>query len=343
MTTSQAEHAPPADPTRPLLPDPGLGAIFGTSRSGSTWLGALIGAHPDVTYRFEPFRRGRRDPRISGLGAALRDQPLDASTLATIDAFLREAHPWRDKAPFLPKRHERTFGRTAASLIARRLPPLAAAYRRFYSVGPGPRVVFKEVDLPWLLRALVLETEAPVVYLVRSPFGYVASQLRGQAEGHMRDGRVRVLESTLPGRAPDLARYLDALPTMSDAQRNAIVWRMDVEEAIAWVDRGRRSMVVVYEQLCADPHGVLRAVLAHLGLPPHPQCDAFVDASTGRGPSAGRDLARHKYFSIFRNPAESAHKWREQLDAAQIAAVEEIVADSPVVRRFRDQGLWEAP
>jgi hypothetical protein len=43
---------------------PRIMGIFGTGRSGSSWLGSIIDSHPQVAYRFEPFHRLKQNPTI---------------------------------------------------------------------------------------------------------------------------------------------------------------------------------------------------------------------------------------------------------------------------------------
>lgn len=82
--------------------------------------------------------------------------------------------------------------------------------------------------------------------------------------------------------------------------------------------------------------------LAHLGLDPDPQVDAFVAASTDPGARGLREPGIRRYFSVFRNPLESMEKWRRDLDETLQREILEVVEDSPVFERGVAEAGWDA-
>ena len=76
---------------------PKIGAIFGTGRSGSTWVGAVINTHPKIAYRFEPFDRVPNDPAIQKAMQLLKFGDLNDQALDIIYQALLPANPLADQ------------------------------------------------------------------------------------------------------------------------------------------------------------------------------------------------------------------------------------------------------
>ena len=78
--------------------------------------------------------------------------------------------------------------------------------------------------------------------------------------------------------------------------------------------------VVRYEDLCLDPPGVSRRLFEHARLPWSAQTAAFLAAST-----AADD---RNYYSVFKNPAHSVNKWRQQLPTADAERILSVIRAS---------------
>ena len=81
-----------------------MGSIFGTGRSGTTWLGAMVSSHPEIAYRFEPFHRlGATQPAVEEALETIRSNEFSYKDLSSVYQALLPAYPQAEKPPFFPK------------------------------------------------------------------------------------------------------------------------------------------------------------------------------------------------------------------------------------------------
>lgn len=320
-----------------------LAGLFGTGRSGTTWLGAVLNAHPDVAYRFEPFHRNKRDPVLAPIRDRLRNGGANGQDMRRLYERLIGADPFTDKPPFFPKHNSRNFARKQAWFCARVCPPLRPMFSKLYSPREDAVVVFKEVTMERMMRGLLLHTDVPVVYLVRHPCATVASLVRGQEEGKMSTGRLGVLASLMQKHDPTLhEQYAGTIDQLNVYQKNALLWRMDVEKALCAIRDARRGLLITFEELCDDAHRQAKRVCDEFGIEFADEIKRFVDqlyAASGPNGSKSKDV-RDRYFTVFRNPGQQRDKWKDTLAAEHRQDIEAIVCDSFAFTACATQGGW---
>ncbi|HKY09650.1 MAG TPA: sulfotransferase [Candidatus Binatia bacterium] len=314
--------------------------LCGMPRSGTTWLGKIFDSHPETLYRHEP-----------DSGKVLRSVPLVAS-IADRDAyrsFLREFIKGlpalrtvrvAGSLPVFPKRYY-----TPAHLQLRRLAIGASRAAELchanlpvidlidYEKIAGLHIVWKSIES--MGRIGVLAHAAPecrIIVLLRHPCGYIASVLNGedgnQFCGATTSGEDFPVFEMLLQRSPHKDRNprLEDLRAMSTVERLAWRWLLYNEIALADIDGVEHGSAVRYEDLCFDPVHTARDLLHRAGLDWHPQVEHFIARSTGRSSA--------RYYSVFKNPHESAMKWRRQLSAGSIAVIMSVVSKSPLARIY---------
>jgi hypothetical protein len=333
-----------SDRTTPGAGVPGgtpLIGIFGTPRSGSTWLGAILDSHPEVAYRFEPFHRLRSSPRIQRARELLASPDLCNADLPFVYNALLPAHPQLLKEPFFRKCNARNSGRRPIWALARKLERLAPACEWLYTPSGRPPLVFKEVSLARMVEQLVTRTAAQVVYVVRHPGAVVSSLLEGQARGLMETGLHAVLGDLLAAHDASLAAtFVPRLDALGPVGRNALLWRIECERSLAAVRDRPNAKLVVYEELCRDPAAIARELFEFLALDYGPATEAFLGASTEPGVSPRGDASAHSYFSVYRNPLDSMDKWRRTLAPEARATLEEVLESSSAYQEMFERGHW---
>ena len=326
-----------------------LMGIFGSGRSGSTWLGAIVSSHPDIVYRFEPLHRlAGLDARVRELRGQLSTGQFGPDMLGELYAALLRARPEVEKPPFFAKRDRgsRQLGRSVLWPLARRSATCARAFERLYTPRARPPLVFKEVTSELIMANLLARTAMRVVYLVRHPCGVAHSTLAGQRRGLMPSDRRRVLGDTIRRLDPELPRRLGFdLERATPIEIEALCWRLDAEIGLAAARASANAHIVVYEDLCADPLGVAQGVLGHFGLALTPATRQFIDRSmhgSGLGKLAYGEVGVDAYFSVFRDPRATRDRWRHELTADDQARVLHLVEDSPAFQCLFGRGKQAA-
>ena len=313
--------------------------LFGLERSGTSWLGKIFDSHPDTLYRHEPERVLEDfglpwvcpEAPSAELRAAAGDylrRMIATATVATTGPAPRFRKAWR--SPARAGLHiALTEGlRTLARFDPRRgglhnlpLPDLAG--------GAPPRMVVKSISGHG--RAALLAEADPtafVVVLLRDPGGQVDSVLRGSTSGKfVEPTELDWIPPTRPARRHGLTAT--ALARMDRIEQLAWQWVVRNEMLLDDLDGAANATVLRYDDLCADPEAEARRLFGFAGLPWHPQTAAFLAASTSGNGAQG-------YYSVFRDPATSLHRWRSRLGETDQRRIGAILRRSPLARWWPD-------
>ena len=337
-------------PSRTIHPMGGpapIAGIFSTGRSGSTWLGALLGTHPDVAYRFEPtVRSPRLDRRTVEALQALRDPEISDERLDAARAGLLISNPYSDKPPFSSRAAGavRLQGlRPYLWPLARRFPTLVPLWARMFTPRECRTVLFKLVAHERTCRSIRARTTMPIIYLARHPFGMISSLLEGQRTGMMPSGRASIISQFLVDNAPHLhERFAAGLDRMGPHQHEALLWRWSTETSLdpTVESRSTTTHTVFYENLCRSTRDEIARILSLLGLSLDPQVERFIQASTTPAARGIREAGINRYFSVFRDPSESMTKWQSVLSHQEQREIMEVVNDSPVFQQGVAEAQW---
>ena len=322
------------------VPSPLITGIFGSGRSGSTWLGAIIDSHPSVAYRFEALHRlAAIDPSVRALRRRLSDDTFDDDVLEQLYGALLPARPDVDKPPFFTKHYatRAQFGQAAIWPLARRYPALAKSFTWLYTPRGRPMLVFKEVTSERIMRNLLARTAMRAIYLIRHPAAVVHSILQGQGRGLMPTGRREALSSLVQELDPHLPERMGIeLNRLLPIEIEALFWRIDAELGMVAALSSSRAHIVVYESLCDQPERVVQDVFAHLNLDFPESTHRFLTASD-RGSLFERvrrgEFGTNPYFSVFRKPSEVRDRWQHELDADDVRRIMRMVEDSYAFQR----------
>jgi Sulfotransferase domain len=319
---------------------PPFGAIFGTGRSGTTWLGAIVDSHQDVLYRFEPFHRAKSNQQLQQHWAKVKAGTANNQDLHTIAQVLRKPNPHLERPPFFPKRSGILKGKVSLNRISNKIPPLKPLYNTLYRSPKAARLVFKEVSMEAELRNLASSGAVPIIYIIRHPAACVASMLKGISTGTMPDGRAKAALELARDRSPSLyERFADRKDDLTLEERLALVWCADTDWALEACEQADSVHFVVYENLCRSTREEVIKVFDHLGLSFDPQTQAFIQAATQE---THHERGVNPYFSVYRNPLKAMNSWKTALSPDQINKVHHICQFSKANQRFADCWDWNA-
>lgn len=315
---------------------------FGLPRSGTTWIGKLFDSHPGVLYRHEPdsWNRISDIPTFADAGDATR-RKLARDYIERVPSMCNTSIC--GKMPIFDKqwRSPMQQGLYRMAVMSALLVEKLANFRieripEADPVGKGARLVWKSIEslgrLPLLLEAI---EDVRGVHIVRHPCGFIASVLRGESGGRFRDRTPssedyglfeKILDSET---ARSLGVDMDTLKSSTPVQRLAWKWLLYNEQAYRGGVDNARYRLIRYEDVCDDPIDRMRELFGFCDLEWHPQTEEFI-LQTGR-------RRNDKYYSIYKNPKESANKWRAELDETSVQQIREVVEQGSVGRMYGDR------
>jgi hypothetical protein len=310
--------------------------IFSSARSGSTWLGKIFDSHPDVLYLHEP---EIADRGLDLLPFWFDREPGDADIKAAKIYFSRLMSARSPRAtgtrPFFAKHYRSGLAegvRRALIYAAKGSERIgfARGSDRLYIPDLADRAkpvttVIKSVSALGRAEVLIRAAEGAMrpILLIRHPCGYVGSMLRGEGIGVMAPlpGLGRLLDTRA-------ARRLGADAAMVEAGDNVdkLAWNWLLGNAEAYpAIQAAGGVTVLYEKLASDALAGVSELFHQIGLSCAPETEAFLHRSATRDGS---------YYSVFRDPAEAAGRWRKEFGNEVVARVRAIVTRDPIGRLF---------
>ena len=326
-----------------------IGAIFGSSRSGTTWLGAIVDSHPEILYRFEPFHRLQKTQSlIKEIYDLTRSDNFSAQDVPRIYNCLLPAYPESEKPPFFSKNFSTrlSFGKSFLWPLARKNALGDHLFRYLYTPKGKPMLVFKEVDYPDMVVKFLTETDIPIVYIIRHPCAVVSSIMRGQENSvmPMPEKRLMVLKRVMTKHEPKLAEmYGDKLDKLTISEQEALYWLVEIGRALRACQKSPNGSIVIYEELTERPLEVAREVFQHFNLTMPEESVAFIEESTQKSLTSAikrGEVNMNQYFTVFRDPKIARDRWKEEMSPEDRTRVMQIVKDSPEFALGAESGFW---
>ena len=134
------------------------------------------------------------------------------------------------------------------------------------------------------------------------------------------------LAGTEQARAHGLTR--EALDAMDPIEQIAWKWVLYYEKAMDDIAGLQNCRHVLYEDVCRKPREEARGLLEFAGLSWSEQTGAFIGESTAREST--------EYYSVYKDPLQSAYKWKNELAPEQIDRVLAIVRNTRPGRLYAD-------
>ncbi len=314
--------------------------ILGKGRSGTTWLAQILNSYEHCSYKHEPFLPKKQTRYNQWLNTIETENP---DTLhQQLDALCRGCDWEVDMPPFPPKSFRQQNTRVLHGLygLGKRIDAFKFLYE-WYGKSPltsEHSVLIKDVNFAVAkLSSLCNALNPHMLLVVRNPFGNIASYLKGIELNLMGTRKPQSFENTRrflnSPEGESFAQYRDRIDSMSLAQFEALRWRIEVEPVVEFAKTSDRCFVVVYEDLCADPHGKTAEIFDFVGWQLGQPTRDFIDRSISSGQPTD---AKKLYYSVFRDPQQNASKWKTQLTREQITDIASIVCDSPLMDLWSD-------
>jgi Sulfotransferase family len=304
---------------RPIL-------VTGSHRSGSTWIGQMIGASDAVGYIHEPFNinrgpgicRARFPCWFTYIRPGTDGEVADdfRRMLAFRYNYLAQALRVRSWVDF------RFLVRDGGRFLRFRV-------RRARPLVKDPMALF---SAEWIAETF----DAQVVVIVRHPAAFAGSiKLDGWAHpfSHFTNQPALIEDHLEPFREEIEAFAREEHDILDQA---ALLWRLVHQTIADYRSRHPEWLIVRHEDLSRDPIQGFAALFESLDLPYTDDVQEAVRRSTSRSNPTDRDANRHLFHT--RDSRANVDNWRHRLTPSEIERVRTRVAD--VSALFYDDDEW---
>lgn len=302
--------------------------LVGLPRSGTTWVAKLIDSHPDVIYRHEP----DTEFRINAPVIICDDYEQYGKVISEYSENILGRRGVRvcGKQPFFSKSYfsfltEKIF---KVSVLMAKL-----GSRFGFNIKILEIVNFNNKNIKLLWKSIesagrigVILSYVPrlkAIYLVRSPYGQIASVLDGESKQKFTDSISSaedygffdcLLKTTL---AQTRGITQSDILGMTKVQKLALRWLLHNEHALSEVVKHPLSAIVIkYEDVCVEPEGQAKKIFNFLNLQWHQQTQYFIS----------NKVDDDKYYSVFKSSINSMEKWRDKLSDDDVKQIDEIIS-----------------
>jgi hypothetical protein len=325
-----------------------LAAIFGYSRSGTTWLGSILASHPEVIYRFEPFHRlASKYPDFARVREKFSSGSVSSQELDFIEHILSPAYPECEKPPFFKKNAVRYPGKSILWSLSRKYKFFYDLYKRFYKPSNHfAKLIFKEVELVDVFSNLALNSNIPLIYILRHPCGVVNSTLKGQQKNLMPSIRRTNGLKNILSRSKTLSKeYAHCVDKLSVVEQEALLWLIETEHCLQTCCSSANTLLVIYEELVESPMDVASKVFEHLNLKVTPEVESYIKESMFSGSQINKvkrgEVGINPYFTVFRDSNHVAYKWKEELAQDGQSAIINLLRNSLPYKTGLSTGFWD--
>jgi len=302
---------------RPIL-------VTGAHRTGTTWVGKMLAANPQVAYISEP------------LNAWHRPGVLRAPVEKWYTYICAE-----NEGAYLPAFHEMLdfhygLGRELRSLRSRkdflRMERDLSIFLRGWLLGQrallkDPFAVF---SAPWFAKQL----NCQVVITVRHPAGFASSLKRLDWPfnfGDLLNQPLLIRDYLQTDRVA-----MEAMPTDDVIGQAALLWKMIYRSIARMMELHPSFIIVRHEDLSRDPLTGFRYLYAALDLEFTPKVEkTILSASSSENPN---ELSKKKVHSVKLDSRANMDNWKKRLSVDGIARIRELTKE--VAAQFYKEEEW---
>lgn len=306
--------------------------LIGLGRSGTTWIGKIFDSHPDTYYMHEPDNWCKKIP----LPTITNPTTNIPDTLGMyLDSLIEIKNSQIvGKLPAFPKSYHglfvnriRTLNINLSKVAAKfsiRIPIFNYNLKNKLS---NSRLVWKSIESLGRLDYFTKSSEnIHIIHIIRHPCGFISSVLRGEKVGVFDSdcatsedfGVFDLLSKTEQAQAHGIS--LQTFKEMTSLERLAWKWVLVNEKALVEGKLHNQTMLLKYEDLCANPIEVAKQLFEYCGLNWNIQSENFLSKSTNTN--------KTQYYSVFKDPKQAASKWKNELSPTDINTIMSIVAKS---------------
>ncbi|HEX6301453.1 MAG TPA: sulfotransferase [Acidimicrobiia bacterium] len=306
---------------RPIL-------VTGSIRSGTTWVGRVLGTTPGVAVIHEPFNKDHPVGVFAHSWTHQYSYVTDGGEeTKNIEGAMKDTLGFRYR-PLLHLGQPETALRTVG--VLRDLP--RSWYRRHVS---RPRPLIKDpialLSAEWLSERFDMD----VVILVRHPGAFAWSYRRIAEPNRFTDllHQEALMEGPL---APHVAEVERGARTGDPIEQAAILWRILYSIVAGYQNRHPEWVILRHEDLSVDPYRAFRDLFESVGLPFTEKTGRSIDRTTNHlNPVEALEGRLHH---IKRNSRDNVSVWQRRLSPDETARVRDTTAD--VADRFYTASSW---
>ncbi len=289
--------------------------ITGAHRSGSTWVGQMVGKSEDVCYVFEPFNKDFGP----GVCRSVFDtwypyvtEENETPYRECISEILNyRFHFFKELLLIKTKSHARLW--------------LENFYRLRMAGIKKQRILFKDpiafFSAPWLARVFDFQ----VVVLIRHPAAFAGSLKRLKWNFPFQDllKQKLLIEGPLQPFKEEIARAAEKAPDI--IEQGALLWKIIYARTLDYRREYPGWIFLRHEEISLDPVGQFKSIYEALGLAFTPRVERIIrDYSAGSNPKERPD---EQATFLKRDSKENIAGWKKHILPGDIERIKNITQD----------------